>query len=263
MLGDVLSITLLPSGSTGSSYLVATGSGRFVAKQFDHGSDALLGPAEQFALLGVLADVGIAPRPIAFDEGARVLVTEFLEGAAPLSSESLRRPGCIEAAARCLLRLHAVDVDVPRFAPAVYAERYVANAGGPQSLSKRDRERHEELRDLALAFDGHPATLCHNDLLAENLLVGDDGLKLIDFDYAVTAPPVVDLASLVVMNDFSEGETSALLDAYFGCQVPSLPLEFAKVKRVVRLLAHFWALASGDAGAAIVARYRIEDDRSK
>lgn len=263
VLGERLSIAALPSGSTGSSYLVESAAGRHVVKVFDPASDALLGPAEQFELLGVLADAGLAPRPITFDSGERVLVTEFLEDAVPLSQASLRRPDRIEAVAQCLRRLHAVTVDVPRFAPVACVERYVARVGGPDSLSKRDRDRREELRRLALTLTGQPTTLCHNDLFAENLLYGDEGLRLIDFDYAVTAPPVVDLASLVVMNDLREHEVSALLDAYFGSSPPPPPIEFAGVARLVRLVGHFWALASRDARAAIVARYRIEDDGAK
>lgn len=263
MLGERLSIASLPSGSTGSSYLVESDTGRHVVKIFDPDSDALLGPAEQFELLGVLADARLAPRPIAFDSGEGVLVTEFLADAVPLSQASLRRPERIEAVARCLRRLHAVNVDVPRFAPVACVERYIASAGGPDSLSKRDRERLEELRRLAVTLAGYPATLCHNDLLAENLLCGDEGLRLIDFDYAVTAPPIVDLASLVVMNDLGEHEASVLLDAYFGPSSPPPPIDFAGVRRLVRLVGHFWALSSRNARAAIVARYRIEDDGTK
>ena len=252
-------IEALPSGTTGPSYRVETASGRYVVKRFVPGSGALLGPAEQFELLGVLADADIAPRPVAFDRDERLLVTEFLDGAAPLSSGSLRRSETIEAVARCLQGLHAVPFELPRFAPAVYAERYVAAAGGLRSLSARDHERYDELRELARSLDPHPAVLCHNDLLAGNLLAGD-GIKLIDFDYAVAAPPVVDLASLAVMNRFSASELTALGRAYFGRRAPSMPPEFAGVQRLVRLLAHFWALASRDAGAAIVAQYRIDDD---
>ena len=259
IVGAPARIVELPSGTTGPSYLVETASRRYVAKVFAPAFHALLGPAEQFELMRVLAEAGIAAKPIGFDRQARLLVTEFLEGTAPLRPESLRRPETIEKIVRCLRRLHTVNAKLPRFVPKAYAERYVSRAGGLESLSKQDRERYAELADLASALEGLEGAVCHNDLLAENLLANGD-IKLVDFDYAVEAPPIVDLASLVVMNNLSGDEADAVLDAYFSGRAPLPAAEFARVQRLTRLISHFWALASGDVSAAIVARYRMADD---
>lgn len=259
MIGAPGRIDALPSGTTGRSFLVETASGCYVAKVFDPESDALLGPAEQFALIRALADTRIAPTPVGFDSEAGLLVTAFLEGAIPLDPTTLRRADIIDRVVLCLRRLHEIEVAIPPFAPHAYARRYVSRAGGLLSLSSADRERYAELPDLAATLDGLPACVCHNDLLAENLLIRGD-VTLIDFDYAVMAPAVLDLASLAFMNDFSEPESRGLLDAYYGERPPFPVAEFARVQRLVRLLAHFWALASSDAGAAIVAQYRMTDD---
>jgi Ser/Thr protein kinase RdoA (MazF antagonist) len=260
MLGPLRGIEPLPSGADGQSYRVTAGAGRFVAKLFAPDSQVLLGPGEQFALLGRLAAAGIAPKPAGLDEARRLLVTEFVEDAAAVGAGELRRPERIGRIAGLLKALHRVPADIPAFAPARYAERYVDRLGGLERLAARDRKRYDELKELAVDLDFRSTCLCHNDLTADNLLLGVRP-KLIDFDYAVIAPASVDLASLVVMNGFSSREESALLAAYFeGAGSPfSLP-EFARVQRLVRLLAHFWSLASRRAEAAIVAQYRIEDD---
>jgi Ser/Thr protein kinase RdoA (MazF antagonist) len=258
MVGTPGRIDALPSGTTGRSYLVETVSGCYVAKVFDPEADVLLGPAEQFELIRVLADARIAPTPVGFDPEAGLLVTRFLEGAIPLEPAALRRADNVERVLRCLRRLHEIEATIPTFAPQVYARRYVTRAGGRESLSRADRDRYAELADLATTLDGLPACVCHNDLAAENLLLGAD-ITLIDFDYAVMAPPVLDLASLAFMNGFSEPESRGLLEAYYGERPPFPAAEFVRVQRLVRLLAHFWALAAGDAGAAIVAQYRMTD----
>jgi Ser/Thr protein kinase RdoA (MazF antagonist) len=259
MVGVPARIDALPSGTTGRSYLVETVSGCYVAKVFDPESGALLGPAEQFELLRALADARIAPAPVGFDRAAGLLVTRFLEGAIPLDPSALRRPDNTEKVVRCLRRLHEIEVAIPPFAPLVYARRYVRMAGGLMSLSDADRERYAELVNLGPLLDGLPACVCHNDLVAENLLIRGD-VALIDFDYAVMAPAVLDLASLAVMNGFTEPEARGLIDSYYGERSPFSAAEFARVQRLVRLLAHFWALASGDTGAAIVSQYRMTDD---
>lgn len=259
-LGIIVSVASLPSGSTGASSLVETASGRYVVKTFRSGSDALLGPAGQFRLLEALAKTGIAPRPVAFDDEHSWLVTEFLENAVALSADELSRPETIAAVALCLRRLHSVAVAVPRFEPRSHAARYVGRIGGPGRLSAPDRERYDELHELASEIVAEPVVLCHNDLVAENLLRIGNGIRLIDFDYAALAPSVIDLASLVTMNEFTDRDTSLLLGAYFGERAAPTLREFARVQRLVRLLAHFWALASADLGPAIVAQYGIPDD---
>jgi len=259
IIGAPERIDALPSGTTGRSYLVETLSGCYVAKVFDPESDALLGPAAQFGLIRALAGARIAPTAVGFDPEAGVLVTGFLEGAIPLEPTTLRRADNIERVVYCLRRLHEVEAAIPAFAPQGYARRYLSKAGGLMSLTDADRDRYAELSDLASTLDGHPVCICHNDLVAENLLISGD-VTLIDFDYAVMAPPALDLASLSVMNGFSETETRRLLGAYYGERTPFPPAEFARVQRLVRLLAHFWTLASSDAGAAIVAQYRMTDD---
>ena len=259
MLGPLLRLEQLAVGTTGTTWLAETSNGRFAAKAFAPDSQALLGPEAQHALLEALAAKGIVPRPLGFDAEARILVTEYLEEAVEVAPESLRsgeRTGDVVAALRVL---HATSVDVPRFDPAADARRYVGSVGGPETLTAHDRECFDELLGLAESLEPGRAVLCHNDLVASNLLF-DRGIKLIDFDYAVLAAPELDLASVAVMNAFTAREASRLLDAYFDGASPLSPAEFARVQRLVRLLAHFWALASATGGAAIVGQYRIRHD---
>jgi aminoglycoside phosphotransferase (APT) family kinase protein len=258
ILGPLRDISALESGTSGESHLIETANGRFVAKRFAPGSLELLGPGEQYALLEVLADSGLAPRPAGYDADTRLLVTEFLE-ASPVSRDRLTRPDTIATIAEGLEKLHAVEVDIPRFVPVDHAGRYVGEIGGREALPPLDRQRYDELRDLAGLLEGLPGRLCHNDLAIGNMLF-DGGLRLVDFDYAAIAPAVVDLASLTTLNEFSEKETALLLGACPAGETPFPVPEFARVERLMRLVAHFWSLASADPGAAIVAKYRIRED---
>jgi len=287
MLGSVAAIEPLESGTGGNSYLVATARGRFVAKVFAAGSSALLGPAAQFDLLRELAAAGVAPRPAAVDPVAGILVTAHIaEGKHP-GAAMLREPETIGLLARMLHRLHSQAIAGPAsvapYSPLVYAGTYLGKLGGVDALSPADRSRFAELMALAADFgpaDPDPArfgpaslgppgaVLCHNDLTAENILfAGEPGAgiraglpMLIDFDFAVLAPPILDLASLAFMNAFGPTEVGLLLDAYFAGKVPFSLAEFARVERLQHLLAHFWSLTVAGAGAASVGQYRIRDD---
>jgi Ser/Thr protein kinase RdoA (MazF antagonist) len=257
-LGTIGDIAPLPSGAGGQSHRVSTSSGRFVVKVFTPDAPVLLGPTAQFALLGALASSGIAPRPVACDAAARLLVTEFVEGAELATVEGLQRGDGIVELAACLRRLHDVPFAVPRFAPLDYAARYRARIGGAGALSDEDRARFDELLGIARLPLAGPPCLCHNDLTADNLLL-DPRPRLIDFDYAAFATPILDLASAVFMNDLPAETASLLLDAYHDGPAPYSVEEFARVQRLVALLAHFWSLAAGENAATVVARYRIRN----
>jgi aminoglycoside phosphotransferase (APT) family kinase protein len=289
MLGQLRSIDELAAGTTGTTYLVETAAGRFAAKAFAADSLALLSPAQQFEVLETLVELGISPRPAGFDSEARLLVTEYLAEAAAVGPESLRRGERLADVVATLRLLHGVTVSIPRFDPVADVDRYVAATGGLGALSADDRACFDELVGLAGSIESEAICLCHNDLVASNLLF-DRGLRLIDFDYAVLGPPVIDLASLAVMNELSDRQAGELLAAYYEGSSPLSVGEFARVRRLVRLTAHFWALAStaasrsggagatprrgdagaasaagageavGDAGAAIVDQYRIQHD---
>jgi Ser/Thr protein kinase RdoA (MazF antagonist) len=258
-LGEILKIVPLDSGTTGTSYRIDTSQSQYVAKLFSGGADNLLGPEAQFGLFESLSRAGIAPRPVLCEPLAGLLVTEFMGDAAAVDAAEFRAPQRITEVAKLIRSLHQIDADIPAFAPAEYSRRYIERLGGKAALSDPNRRLYDELLELAAGLGGKPDCLCHNDLTADNILFGPSPV-LIDFDYAVLAAPIVDLASVVVMNDFDSDNQSLLLSEYYrGHQVPFSAAEFARVQRLVRLLSHFWSLASTDAEAAIVAQYRIED----
>lgn len=259
IIGPLRRVEPLGAGTSGQSHLIETEDGRFVAKRFAPGSLELLGPAEQFALLEALADSNLSARPAGYDADTRLLVTEFIETASPVPRHALTRPDTITAIAAGLEKLHAVDIDIPRFVPVDYAERYVGKLGGPEALPPPERRRYDELIELAPVLEGLPDRLCHNDLCIDNMLF-DQGLRLVDFDYAAIAPAVIDLASLTTLNEFSEDETMRLLGACSDAESRFPPSEFARVERLMRLVAHFWSLASANPDATIVAKYRIRHD---
>jgi thiamine kinase-like enzyme len=64
-------------------------------------------------------------------------------------------------------------------------------------------------------------------------------LTLVDFEYAVRAAPILDLASLAGMNDYASGQLRDLLEAYYRDAAPAVD-ELASIVRMVRLLAWFW-----------------------
>src|SRR5690606_19442496 len=126
---------------------------------------------------------------------------EYLSQARAVTPAALRSPVHLGRAARLLRRLHSIEGPCRRYDPVGYAAEYTEHPA--LALCAADRRRASELHELARAYRTRFTSdvLCHNDLVASNVL-DDDGLKLVDFEYAVTAAPVLDIAGLAALNDF-------------------------------------------------------------
>ena len=209
-----------------------------------------------------------------------ILLTEYRSDARPWTAADARRGANIVRVAALLRRLHALAANAPAYGAERIARQYLAalSAGVDARralLDSRTQAWAEELLELAGHYDAAhpPSALCHNDLVAANVLDGDgqvvggdsggaDGrLVLVDFEYAVRAAPVLDLAGLAGMNDYGERECRELLAAYYDGERAGVSLaQLTQIVRMVLLVAFFWARL-GERGAANSAPYvRLADE---
>ena len=69
----------------------------------------------------------------------------------------------------------------------------------------------------AMARDVPAPVACHNDLLAENFILGDDGrMWVIDWEYGGINDPYYDLGVLCAENPLTEDEERAVISRYCG-----------------------------------------------
>ena len=205
------------------------------------------------ALLTTVARAGLTPGVIACDSGSGALITEYLRNAAPWTPEKARLPENVKRIAATLRSLHGLmvspDLLIP-FRPARLAEKYLDTVrrlkrGEDRSIGVEEKRWAEELRGLASSYEARfaPTALCHHDLVATNIL-DDDQLWLVDFEYALWADPVLDLASLAAMNDYDGNQRSLLSQTYFNDEpIPFSDEQLDDVIRLERLLSYFWAVS--------------------
>jgi thiamine kinase-like enzyme len=70
--------------------------------------------------------------------------------------------------------------------------------------------------EAALSGPEHDPVLCHNDLLAGNLLVDGERIQIVDWEYAGMGDRYFDLGNLAVNNGLDAQAEERLLAAYFG-----------------------------------------------
>jgi thiamine kinase-like enzyme len=240
---DAASATLepLPGGLRRRTWLVRLADGRRYALRVsvEHASALLDLPTEADAMAAA-ARAGLAPRVVAFASGPGALLTEYRSGSAWTPEVARRAPNVARLAATLRL-LHAVPTTLPAFSAQRIARGYVAKLGARRE--PRFARRADDLLALARRYDATyaPTAFCHNDLVAANVL--DDGaLALVDFEYAVRAAPLLDLANFVGMNGLGRPEQRWLLEAYRRETPTTKQLdELTTLVRMVRLYAWFWA----------------------
>jgi len=172
---------------------------------------------------------GIAPLIECCEPSCGILVARWVDGCA-WTVEQVRRAENIERIAELARRIHALTV--PAAARRMSPESWIAHyreallqcgveahhpcAGGRRLLDLQSA-LEERLGALATLPPAEPA-LCHSDLHAHNLIASNQGLIVLDWEYAHVAEPFWDLAGWVGNNDLSADSRRLLLKAYLGRQ---------------------------------------------
>lgn len=236
-------IRSLGGGFNARSYLAIGEGRRHVLRLPVAGSVAWLDLATEARAMRAAAEADLAPAVIAVDVEAGLLLTDY--------RMMLWTPGLVQQStsialiARLLRDLHHLDVDLPVYSIDHFTSTYLAAlAKIPAHVpSAEEKSWAEELTRLGRDFDSsfRPTAFCHNDLVAENILIDGAAARLIDFEYAGRGTPLLDLASLAAMNDFAAAQKRQLLSEYYGTAAAAPTLrDLDNAVRMVRLLAYFW-----------------------
>ncbi len=190
------------------------------------------------------AAAGVAPALLASLDDPPCLVFEFIEGET-MTPERLREPALTAACAAALRTLHACAPIAVTFDSFRLVEGYAAATrehGGEVPDAYEEAAAAAKRIEATLAaggpFPGGEApVLCHDDLLAANLLLVDGGtLKLVDWEYAGSGYRYFDLANFAINNGLEPAQEEAFLTAYLEHQ--PLPRELAQL-RLMRVMSDF------------------------
>jgi len=243
-----LTVTRLSGGLHGRCFRVTSPGFDYAVRMPapDEGSFRLDSRTEQRVIAAVAA-AGLAPPVAPLPPELGLVATRFIAGGRPWSAADAGEPRNIERLARRLKALHALELELEPFAVVAAADDYACVAASRIELTAEQRRWSAELLGLAADFEASfaPTVPCHNDLVASNVV--DNGqLWLVDFEYAASSAPILDLAGLAGLNDFDARQRGRLVEAYYEREdVPFDVEQLDAAIRLVRLLAYFWVLAYG------------------
>jgi aminoglycoside phosphotransferase (APT) family kinase protein len=214
-------VSRLERGLVNQSYRVERGGRQYVLRvPLPNAPELGLDRGWECRVLERAMAAGIAPPIECCDPGQGILVTRWVDGAV-WTAEEARRPESTAEVALLMRRIHALPVPpaARMMSPGAWIAHYHKALKGTGADAKHRHEQGSgvETRLAALALPPHPAAvLCHSDLHPQNLIAADDGLVLLDWEYAHVSEPFWDLAGWSCNNDFAADSRRLLLQSYLG-----------------------------------------------
>jgi thiamine kinase-like enzyme len=171
----------------------------------------------ELAITSAAARAGVGPVVRHAEPG--LLVFDFVQ-ARPLATEDRADPLTVTKLAMLIGKVHREvtrEVEGPVLCFSVphilrdYA-RLLRDRASPYASTLAPLLAKAEL--LEAAIGPSEMVVCHNDLLPGNILIGEGGPWLIDWEYAGFGNPLFDLGGLASNNGFSTQEERSLLESY-------------------------------------------------
>ena len=204
---DQASWSELDGGLTNRSWLVETGGRKAVLKVDAFPRTAPFNSRRAEARIQSAAAMrGLANAVLYVTD--TVYLSEFVDGDV-WTAEHLQNDENICALAAAVRALHALPLCGRVFDPVAAASSYLPDIGDADPLlAKRCMDTIQSVQQ--------PQHLCccHNDLVAENILIAES-LRFLDWEYAADNDPFFDLATIVAHHRLSSRQADLLLNAYF------------------------------------------------
>jgi thiamine kinase-like enzyme len=212
--------SLLAGGLTNRNYLVTPASGAAMVVRLSSPQSALLtiDRDAEYANATAAATTGIAPKVLAYAPDVSALVIEWIDGRTFSAADLDDSETLVKVAAACR-QLHAGPRFATDFDMFALQRRYldlVQSSGFRLPHTYLDNMAQVTAIRGAIAARDSGTVPCHNDLLAANIMAGDDQLWLIDYEYSGNADPCFELGNLCSESHLGPDRLTELVAAYYG-----------------------------------------------
>ena len=239
-----LRIVELSGGITNKNYFVEDDVNHYVARLCEDRRHLGIHRDNERICQQAAQRAGVAPAVLHFESD--LLVTQFIKSRT-LTVTDLSDLTTLTKIASSLRQLHTAQEqhvgEMLYFCPFQTVRTYAKTASRLNARLPAEMDMYlEDAKTLSREITPFSPAMCHNDLLAANLL--DDGKRLwiVDWEYAGVGNPLFDIASISANGSLSNEAEAHLLREYapdFNTQM----LHDVKVLKVISLLREgLWAL---------------------
>lgn len=237
---DISGVYPFEAGLSNLSVLFKVNDALYVYRHPGAGTNEIINRKHEAQALELAKELELDSTYLFADPEVGWKISSFVEGCVPFDYEN---PEHVKGALSLIHKLHTSGVSTEAtfdyLSLAAEMERKLDAQGWawPQGYASL-RQRIFELDDL-MEQDRTEPVFCHNDFYGPNILVTEDDMQLIDWEYAGMCDYANDLGSFIAQGSGYDVErTIEMLSLYYG-RTPSLE-EIRHVPGAVGLVGYFW-----------------------
>ena len=237
---DIVDVAPVNAGLTNLSTSFSVDGVRYIYRHPGSGTDGIINREAEVRALQIARDIGLDDTYVFENPQEGWKISRFIEGCTEFDYADRSQ---VERALRLVRKLHLSGETMPwKFD---FHDEGIALADTLRALKyplPRDFDALTRRVGNVVARMGEDAAepvLCHNDFYGPNLLVRDDAMRLIDWEYAAMGDPMCDLGSFVAQGSgYSVEEALGILPLYFGRA--ATPREQRHFLAAVGLVGWYW-----------------------
>lgn len=221
-------------GLSNTTFLIQADGEYFVAQDKKTASHYPgLDPVRELQILQQVSESGLAPAIIYHSLENNILITEHIDGRHWQKNDA-KNEELVHKLLKCIQQLHEVKSDLEAFNYLSHIEAYL------QILENQhihiDKSLIQQQRELLTGLNktAYTAMLSHHDLNTENILITQDKLFFLDWEYAAPGWPLFDFAAITTECGISGAQIVELFS--FDKQ------EFELAQLLYQHLCHLWQL---------------------
>lgn len=182
----------------------------------DNPDETTLPYKDELEIYSVTTPLKISEIVVYFDVNSGVKISKFIHKSHTYRNTPTNEE--ITYVAKALKKLHGAEIKTTaKYDMFGKLKSYKNALLGETNLDSKIENKI--IKEVEKIFDKDPLVLCHNDLVHNNLLFLDKGVKIIDWEYAGLNNLYFDLASFISENDLSDEQAEFFLSKYFGSKL--------------------------------------------
>ena len=214
-VGSIEDIQVLKKGMTNRSFLFSCDGKKYIMRIPGEGTDRLIDRRQEASVYSVICDKNICDDIIYINPENGYKITCFLGGSRVCNPNSISD---LEACMKVLRDFHGLKLSVSHvFDLFEEIEFYEGLWRGSPSVYRDYKSTKANVLRLKSFIDSFNVDfcLCHIDAVPDNFLMNEDGVRLIDWEYAAMQDPHVDIAMFCIYALYDRDQVDRLIDIYF------------------------------------------------
>ncbi len=203
----------LGGGQTNQSFLLESRPHRLVIRIHHPDSNHLGVDRDREArILKAVGDAGIGPTLVYLDPERHYLVYPYLDGRI-WEDEDFRIPSQVGRLQAVISRYQQIELGLTRFDYHQHLSSYLNHLIAIDRFDAKLMFEWQKFSARLSCFQAHleSPVLCHHDLNPANVLETENGLRILDWEYAASGHPLFDLAGLPVKPKATDARDMALI----------------------------------------------------